>query len=290
MALEVFQRLVKYYHENKISHVYLVETNNVDACLNDLKEVAKQIFCTGEYTDGCTKCNICNLVDQDFLPSLLIIEPDGTTIKKEQITDLKRKFSTVPIYTKDNIYIIKRAEAMNGASANTMLKFLEEPEDRIIGFFITSNLNNVLPTIRSRCEIIKAMYDIHELNIDSLFDEQNKNLLDIATKYLEKIEVEKSNSIMYNKEVVISQITEREDVKKLFQIILIIYEEFFKNSLNLNNKHQLFENVKFLSNISNQGLLERIKLVTTFLDDITSNVNLELLLDKFVIELSDING
>ena len=290
MALEVFQRLVKYYHENKISHVYLVETNNVDACLNDLKEVAKQIFCTGEYTDRCTKCNICNLVDQDFLPSLLIIEPDGSTIKKEQITDLKRKFSTVPIYTKDNIYIIKRADAMNGASANTMLKFLEEPEDRIIGFFITSNLNNVLPTIRSRCEIIKAMYDIHELNIDSLFDEQNKNLLSIATKYLEKIEVEKSNSIMYNKEVVISQITEREDVKKLFQIILIIYEEFFKNSLNLNNKHQLFENVKFLSNISNQGLLERIKLVTTFLDDITSNVNLELLLDKFVIELSDING
>ena len=148
----------------------------------------------------------------------------------------------------------------------------------------------MLPTIRSRCEIIKAMYDIHELNIDSLFDEQNKNLLSIATKYLEKIEVEKSNSIMYNKEVVISQITEREDVKKLFQIILIIYEEFFKNSLNLNNKHQLFENVKFLSNISNQGLLERIKLVTTFLDDIISNVNLELLLDKFVIELSDING
>lgn len=290
MALNELNKLVDLYRENKISHVYLVETNNVDACLNDLKEVAKQIFCNGEYTDGCTKCNICNLVDQDFLPSLLIIEPDGSTIKKDQITDLKRKFSTVPIYAKDNIYIIKRADAMNGASANTMLKFLEEPEDRIIGFFITSNLNNVLPTIRSRCEIIKAMYDIHELNIDSLFDEQNENLLNIATKYLEKIEVEKSNSIMYNKEVVISQITEREDIKRLFQIILIIYEEFFKSSLNLKNKHQLFENVNFLSNINSQGLLKRVKLVTTFLDDITSNVNLELLLDKFVIELSDFNG
>ena len=290
MALEVFEKLVKYYHENKISHVYLVETNNVDACLNDLKLVAKQIFCMNEYTDECKKCNICNLVDQDFLPSFLIIEPDGSTIKKEQIIDLKRKFSTVPIYTKDNIYIIKKAEAMNGASANTMLKFLEEPEDRIIGFFITSNLNNVLPTIRSRCEIIKALYDMHELNIDSLSDEQNKNLLDIALNYLEKIEVEKSNSIMYNKEVVISQITEREDVKKLFQIILIIYEEFFKNSLNLKNKHQLFESVNFLSDINSCGLLKRIKLVTTFLEDITSNVNLELLLDKFVIELSDING
>ncbi len=288
MALKELEKLVKYYHENKISHVYLVETNNIDACLNDVKDIAKQIFCSDKYTDNCVKCNICNLVDQNYLPSLEIIEPDGSTIKKEQILDLKRKFSTVPIYTKDNIYIIKKAEAMNQASANTMLKFLEEPEEHIIGFFITTNLNNVIPTIRSRCEVIKAMYDIHELNIDSLFDEQNKKFLDIAYKYLEKIEVEKNNSIMYNKEVVISQITEREDIKTLFKIILIIYEEFFKSSLKLNNKAQLFANMHFLSNLSSQDLLKRIKLVTTFLDDISCNVNLELLLDKFIIELSDI--
>src|SRR5699024_10536228 len=112
------------------------------------------------------------------------------------------------------------------SSSNTMLKFLEEPDEHIMGFFITSNLNNVIPTIRSRCEVIKAMYDVHELNIDSVFDDSNSEFLNIAMTYLEKLEVEKKDSIMYNRSILLEKISAREDIKKLFQIILIIYEEF----------------------------------------------------------------
>lgn len=289
MALNVLDRLVDYYHENKISHVYLVETNNVELCLEDLKKIVKQIFCVGKYQENCTKCNICNLIDQNYLPSLAIIEPDGSTIKKEQILELKRNFSTVPIYTKDNIYIIKNAEAMTQSSANTMLKFLEEPEEHIMGFFITSNLNNVIPTIRSRCEVIKAMYDVHELNIDSVFDDSNSEFLNIAMTYLEKLEVEKKDSIMYNRSILLGKISAREDIKKLFQIILIIYEEFLKNSLNLPSKYQKFAKNNFLSSYNSKALLKRVNLVAQFLEDISSNVNLELLLDKFVIDLGDVD-
>ena len=289
MALNVLDRLVDYYHENKISHVYLVETNNVELCLEDLKKNVKQIFCAGKYQENCTECNICNLIDQNYLPSLAIIEPDGSTIKKEQILELKRNFSTVPIYTKDNIYIIKNAEAMTQSSANTMLKFLEEPEEHIMGFFITSNLNNVIPTIRSRCEVIKAMYDVHELNIDSVFDDSNSEFLNIAMTYLEKLEVEKKDSIMYNRSILLGKISAREDIKKLFQIILIIYEEFLKNSLNLPSKYQKFAKNNFLSSYNSKALLKRVNLVAQFLEDISSNVNLELLLDKFVIDLGDVD-
>ena len=289
MALNVLDRLVDYYHENKISHVYLVETNNVELCLEDLKKIVKQIFCAGKYQENCTVCNICNLIDQNYLPSLAIIEPDGSTIKKEQILELKRNFSTVPIYTKDNIYIIKNAEAMTQSSANTMLKFLEEPEEHIMGFFITSNLNNVIPTIRSRCEVIKAMYDVHELNIDSVFDDSNSEFLNIAMTYLEKLEVEKKDSIMYNRSILLGKISAREDIKKLFQIILIIYEEFLKNSLNLPSKYQKFAKNNFLSSYNSKALLKRVNLVAQFLEDISSNVNLELLLDKFVIDLGDVD-
>ncbi len=289
MALNGLDKLVDYYHENKISHVYLVETNNVDLCLENLKRIVKQIFCKEKYKDNCIECNICNLVDQNYLPSLAIIEPSGSTIKKEQILELKRNFSTVPIYTNDNIYIIKNAEAMTASSANTMLKFLEEPEEHIMGFFITSNLNNIIPTIRSRCEVIKAMYDIHELNIDSVFEEEFVVFLKLAMDYLEKLEVEKKDSIMYNRSILLGQISTRDEIKKLFQIILIIYEEFFKNSLNLSSKYQKFGKVNFLNNLDSKSLLSRINLVTKFLEDISSNVNLELLLDKFVIDLGDLN-
>lgn len=286
MEVNVLENLVKYYHENKISHAYLIETNNLEKCYLDLLEVIKQIFCQNEYNKECNKCNICNLVNQNYLPSLVVISPDGMNIKKEQIVELKKKFSTVPIYTKENIYVIKNAEKLNGASANTMLKFLEEPEQNILGFFITNNANNVISTIRSRCEVIKVLYDIHELDINNITNDINKDKFDVAIEYLFKIEVEKKLGIMYNRDVVLNKFSEREDIKTVFKIIFIIYEELLKKVMGLDNKFD-FEMINELSSLDKDKVLRRINLVTKFIDDIDSNVNVELLLDKFVIELGD---
>lgn len=286
MEVNVLENLVKYYHENKISHAYLIETNNLEKCYLDLLEVIKQIFCQNEYNKECNKCNICNLVNQNYLPSLVVISPDGMNIKKEQIVELKKKFSTVPIYTKENIYVIKNAEKLNGASANTMLKFLEEPEQNILGFFITNNANNVISTIRSRCEVIKVLYDIHELDINNITNDINKDKFDVAIEYLFKIEVEKKLGIMYNRDVVLNKFSEREDIKTVFKIIFIIYEELLKKVMGLDNKFD-FEKINELSSLDKDKVLRRINLVTKFIYDIDSNVNVELLLDKFVIELGD---
>lgn len=286
MEVNVLENLVKYYHENKISHAYLIETNNLEKCYLDLLEVIKQIFCQNEYNKECNKCNICNLVNQNYLPSLVVISPDGMNIKKEQIVELKKKFSTVPIYTKENIYVIKNAEKLNGASANTMLKFLEEPEQNILGFFITNNANNVISTIRSRCEVIKVLYDIHELDINNITNDINIDKFDVAIEYLFKIEVEKNLGIMYNRDVVLNKFSEREDIKTVFKIIFIIYEELLKKVMGLDNKFD-FEKINELSSLDKDKVLRRINLVTKFIDDIDSNVNVELLLDKFVIELGD---
>lgn len=284
MRAEYIEKIVKLYHENKLSHAYLLVTNNIENCLSDLKIAIKQINCNKEYLENCTKCNICNLINQNFLPSLIIIEPDGKMIKKEQILELKRKFSTKPIYTKENIYVIKNAEALNAASANTMLKFLEEPEDNIIGFFITNNVNNVINTIKSRCEILNVFYDVHDLNIDSVDNSLNKTYLDVARNYIKKIEVEKSMRIMYNKSELLNIYSEREDIKKVFQILVIIYEELLKYKLHLSNLFSKLD-VDFLEFLNYKDILNRINLLNKFLDDLNSNANIELLLDKFVIEM-----
>lgn len=289
MAVSNLDKLVKYYHENKIAHVYLIETNNIDNCMEELKKIIKKFFCQTNYKDDCQECNICNLINQNYLPSFKIIEPLGNTIKKEQILELKKNFSSLPIYTKDNIYVIKNAEKMTASSANTMLKFLEEPEEHIIGFFITNNLNNVIPTIKSRCEILKVKYNKHELDVDSVDDLLNNEFLKIAKEYIYKLEVEKKDSIMYNRNVLLNKLSERESIKKIFQIIIIIYNELLNKKLNLVNKFEKFSDLDYLLKLDIQNILFKIKILNNFLDDINSNVNLELLLDKFVIELSDKN-
>ena len=167
-----------------------------------------------------------------------------------------------------------------------MLKFLEEPEQNILGFFITNNANNVISTIRSRCEVIKVLYDIHELDINNITNDINKDKFDVAIEYLFKIEVEKNLGIMYNRDVVLNKFSEREDIKTVFKIIFIIYEELLKKVMGLDNKFD-FEKINELSSLDKDKVLRRINLVTKFIDDIDSNVNVELLLDKFVIELGD---
>lgn len=285
MEVKEIKNLVKYYHENKMAHAYLIETNNIEKCLSDLLVVIKQIFCQNEFKEDCNKCNICNLINQNYLPSLIIISPDGMNIKKDQIIELKKKFSTVPVYTKENIYVIKNAEKLNGASANTMLKFLEEPEPNILGFFITDNANNVISTIRSRCEIIKFIYDSDELNINSIKNEYNDKYL-VAIDYIYGLEVEKSKGILYNRDVILCKFKERDNIKLIFKIMLIIYEELLKKVMRLENDFD-FLKIDKLSELTKNDVLKRINLIIQFIEDIDSNVNIELLLDKFVIELGD---
>lgn len=285
MKVKEIKNLVKYYHENKMAHAYLIETNYIEKCLSDLLVVIKQIFCQNEFKEDCNKCNICNLINQNYLPSLIIISPDGMNIKKDQIIELKKKFSTVPVYTKENIYVIKNAEKLNGASANTMLKFLEDPEPNILGFFITDNANNVISTIRSRCEIIKFIYDSDELNINSIKNEYNDKYL-VAIDYIYGLEVEKSKGILYNRDVILCKFKERDSIKLIFKIILIIYEELLKKVIGLENNFD-FLKIDKLDVLTKDDVLKRINLIIQFIEDIDSNVNIELLLDKFVIELGD---
>ena len=279
--------LLDIYRENRLSHVYLLETDNSIYCLSDLKQLIKKMNCSGEFLEKCDKCNLCNLIDNNYLPSLQIIESDTSTIKKEQVIELKNNFSTLPIFTKENIYIINGAEKLTGASANTMLKFIEEPPENVLGFLITSNINSVLPTIKSRCETIKVYYDEKEINTNSIRCEY-KNIYDIAVTYINKLEVEKKDSIMYNRNVVLNCLEEREEIELLFKIILTIYEHIYKVKIGKCNTE--LNEVSFLLNLSLNDLIKRIDLITTILGDIKSNVNKELLLDFFVIEMSGIDG
>ena len=146
----------------------------------------------------------------------------------------------------------------------------------------------MISTIRSRCEVIRAIYKSNELDSKTLISNEYKDYYDIAVKYLEKIEVEKKDGIMYNRDIVLNKFNERNDIKTIFKIILIIYEELLNKNLGLENNLDLEVLNKF-SFLNYNEIIHRIKMLIRYIEDIDSNVNIELLLDKFVIELGDYN-
>jgi len=262
------------YHEKRLSHAFLIETNDQEKCLSDLKKIICSINCEFEYRDDCEKCNLCHLIQTDHLPSLIVIRPDGQNIRKEQVLDLKQKFSTKPIYSKFNIYIIMYSEKLNSSSANTLLKFLEEPEEGILGFFLTNNKENIIDTIKSRCQIISNFYPVIESS--------NELLEEKAVQLLRETHLSKELALLFNKNLLMSGLT-KDDLQAIFQIILRIYYYFYKAAF-LNSLDNLYSDLSFLKKKTPEYLYQQLKLVQNLELELNSNVNLNLLLDRFVLE------
>ncbi len=269
------------YREKKLAHAYLIETNNSTRLLDDLKKLIKAINCPNEYKEHCQSCNLCNLITKDNLPSIITIEPEGASIKKNQIETLKLSFETKPIYSKYNVYIIKNAEKLNSSSANAMLKFVEEPTAGILGFFITNNKDVIIPTIKSRCQIIVVNYEndnlLEKLNIS---ENELNNYKTLIQEYLKQIE---SNNFINNKELILSKYKERTEIETMFKIIFEIYYNIFLKSLSKPYNNELIDN--FENDNQKEEIFSKLNIVSKILQELSYNVNIELLLDKFVLEM-----
>ena len=264
---EVLENLINIYHENRLSHAYLVETNNKNLALKDVNLLIKNIICPNKYENSCTKCNFCHLIENNSLPSIIYVYPDGKTIKKDQIETIKNKFSSKSIYTNYNIYVIIEPELMNDTAFNRMLKFIEEPEDNIIGFFITTNKDKMPDTIISRLSCVKLYYNEVENNNTSL-DEEKKSLINDVLKGFTSKLFNYNDLLCYNIDVIQKKLTEKVDIICFFQILL----DYFKDNL--------------LKDYSKTNKL--CNLVIKYLDRLNYNVNISLLLDSFVAEMGQI--
>ena len=266
---ENIKKLVKRYHENKLSHAFLLETNNSKKCYQDIISLIKIINCPGEFKEKCSECNLCGLIKKENLPSLKVVTCNASSIKKEQILEVINSFVTKPIFSKFNMYIVKDADRLNGSSGNTLLKFLEEPEDDILGFFITNNKENVLSTVRSRCQIVNCYYDEEDFEYDEeILDNVKIYLINIYNNY---------DDLYYNKSNISKLYSDRKKWEKFFTIMLF----YFKDCLS--NKRD--DVIDVMKKFSNKNLINVILLIEEILSLIKSNVNIDLVLDKFVIEM-----
>lgn len=116
----------------------------------------------------------------DNTPDCIRVKPDGNSIKIAQIRELQSDIIVKP-HKKYKIYIIDKSEKMTIEAQNALLKTLEEPPEYAIIILIANNKESLLPTIRSRCEIIKftpiPFMEIKKYLTNEGIDENRANLL-----------------------------------------------------------------------------------------------------------------
>ena len=149
---------------NNIAHSYMFIGKESIGKLLFAKEFAKGILCLDKEKKPCEKCKSCIELDTSNNPDFCIIEPDGKSIKIEQIRELIKKVYEKPVVSNRKAYIINDSECMTKEAQNSLLKTLEEPPEYVTIILIASNENIFLPTIKSRCTKIP----FNKLSVDEL--------------------------------------------------------------------------------------------------------------------------
>lgn len=304
----VYNILCNEISNNKLNHAYLFDVSNYQHSFPFIVAFIKTILCPNNYTNNskCQKCSLCSTIDDNNFPDIKIIYPDGLWIKKDQLLELQKEFSTKSIYDNKKIYIINYAENLNQSSANSILKFLEEPSSNIIAILLTKSINNVLPTIISRCQLIhfipeKVDNDDFKLKLGhAIFDSNDEYQNFINSDNLQIDEL--INFMIYNEKNGIDTLNHthklwfnyfNDKTKNIFayNVMLLFYKDVVNKKLN--RKLDLFDSYLTqideisLHNTINQ-LYSKINLIIDTLDKNKININLSLNLDNLIIRMEEV--
>ena len=152
----IYRTFVRSLQNHHLSHAYLISGNPGTPLLQVAKFLAKSILCDNPDPLACNNCITCLRVDDENYPDFIVLDGSAKTIKKEEVGNIEEQFEKTAFESKGiMIYIIHLVENMGVEAINSILKFLEEPGSEIYAFLTTNNENNVLPTIISRCQLLR---------------------------------------------------------------------------------------------------------------------------------------
>lgn len=277
-----YEQAIVPLNSGRINHAYLIETNNNEDELVDtyLNEFYKQLLICGlnESNEvGISKEKLINLLENKSYPDLLEIKPENNVIKKEQLLEMMEKFSNKSVYGTYQIYVIHHAEMLNLSSANTILKFLEEPENNIIAVLLSTHRYKVLPTILSRCTVMTLKQEksnMIDVNDNQLLIKLLNNLL-IDTEPLIILFNDYYESLFQTKELSL------DTLKKISKILQYYIQTNDLSSLSIKSSD---------INLNKFQLLEIVSIIDEFSVKLQYNVNIKLWLDSLLIKLTEVKN
>lgn len=260
---------------NKIAHAYLIETNDYDKASELILDFIKTLFSINNKID-----NINTLIDNNTYQDFLIIEPDGEFIKKEQIALIKEKFKTTSFTDNYRIYLINQADKMNPAAANSLLKFLEEPDGQVIAILVSQNRYKVIETLVSRCQcfsLINTNKNIINENIDEIVN---------IVKELEK---RKLTSIAYLPILLENDYKDKKYWLNAFHEMINIYENALRKSKNLDfiDYGDVLDYIISLN--TDESMLKKIDILFSNTKNIDYNLNINMMVDNFIINFNGVD-
>ena len=267
---EVVKLLENSINNNRLSHAYIFEGEKGSGLKEVALFLAKKLLCLNNFS-ACDECENCIRVNSGTHTNVIFIEPIQNTIRKDQINALIHEGNMTSLTDKNRIFIINNVEKMNRASANSLLKFLEEPTPNNYLILLCENTNALLETIVSRAQLVRFKR-VNKLQLEEKLKKEGIEkdvsyiLSELFGSYDEAKEALKEGHIINSydlfKKVIFAKINNRDQ-----------YIEYFLNKklLTTNDAHIYF--LQILTLFKREEIRYIEKKQSRYFEELFSNIN-----------------
>lgn len=290
-------------NKNRLSHLYLLTTKQGVNIKDKIDEISYLVL-----KDHDLRSNLKDLIKDNNHSQIMYIKPETNVIKKEQILNLQKEFSKTSLINAPRIYIIESVDLISIEAANSLLKFMEEPENSsVLGILTSTNVSKVMPTIISRAQVIRVLDENKDDIYNALLEDEVSSYIAKSISYLTNdlteakelvhdlnlIQViefifnyfyEYNNRSLLDLNPLTNIIADRKLYQRFIELMIINYNELIKYKLDTNIFLVDIINDNN-SKLENKHILRNIELLKNELIKQNSYININLSLDVLMINL-----
>ena len=150
---DIKEHLQMAIREDKPFHAYIFQGEVGCGKETMARTFAAGLQCTAEQeVRPCGKCPSCKQIDSGNQPDVIWVTRELSSIGVDDVREkINSEMAIKPFSSPYKIFIVPEAERMTEAAQNALLKTIEEPPEYAVILLLTSNIDSLLPTIRSRC-------------------------------------------------------------------------------------------------------------------------------------------
>lgn len=307
--LRTYKNLCEELQSDKVFHATLFYSPDVFTNYALSKLFAKLLLC--ENKNCCDICGSCKKVDNDSNPDYLCFK--DSRFSTSDVEKILQDQALKPMISDCKVYQINSIDNATVQAQNKLLKVLEEPNKNVYFILNATNLDNVLPTIKSRCKIrmiepfefeeLQKIMQVNNFSISKSLYEQSGGYLgslnDLTSNHEFDDCVKLSQEIVFelkNSKQVIQFSSRLGNSKNNFILKLSLLQSEFRHillkKLNQNNLNfsQDYENKieAILDDFTTQALIEIISEIDESKKKFEANVNINMICDSLLMKILEV--
>lgn len=304
---------------NNVSHGYLFQGSKSIGKSKLARVFAKTLLCKEKKDVPCNQCTSCLKFDSGNHPDVFIQNVQGESFKKEQIEELQRSIKTLPYEGERKIYILEDIDKITQQAQNSFLKTLEEPPIYVTILMTVTNSHSLLPTIVSRCQVLK-LRPVESIKIEELLvnnyhksQEEARIISSFSNGIIgEAINLAHSEDFRNQREEIISVIdrtlnsdkfkifsiseffqSQREKIESILDVMMVWFRDvLFLKELDESNFIINKDKIDILANhslkLNREKIYEIIKILNKTKENISSNVNYDLSIEVMLLSIQEV--